>query len=384
MGGQVMRKLRFGMVGGGEGAFIGQVHRMAAELDGLAQLVCGAFSANAEKSVRSGQQIYHLPVERCYANYRDMFGAEAARADGMQFVVIATPNHTHFEIAQAALHASLHVVCDKPVTLSLQQALDLQKIVGAGQAKFALTHNYTGYPMIKEARELVRSGAIGRVRRVSCEYLQGWLATDMTNNKQAGWRTDPDRAGLAGCFGDIGSHADNLVRYVTDLSIESLCADLSTFVEGRKLDDDGNVLLRFCGGARGVISASQIAAGKENDLKLQIYGEHGGLEWCQTQANSLLVRWLDKPYEVRRTGGSGISDAAQIAARIPAGHPEGYLEAFAQIYRQFCLDLLGAGGGDYPTIDDGVRGLQFIEQVVASSQQGAVWVNLENLEKEVS
>ncbi|NOX49842.1 MAG: Gfo/Idh/MocA family oxidoreductase [Gammaproteobacteria bacterium] len=379
-----MRKLRFGMVGGGEGAFIGQVHRMAAELDGLAQLVCGAFSADAAKSTRSGQQIYHLPIERCYANYLDMFVAEAARADGMQFVVIATPNHTHFEIAQAALHAGLHVVCDKPVTLSLQQALDLQKIVGAEQAKFALTHNYTGYPMIKEARELVRSGAIGRVRRVSCEYLQGWLATDMTDNKQAGWRTDPDKAGLAGCFGDIGSHADNLIRYVTELPIESLCADLSTFVEGRKLDDDGNVLLRFCGGARGVISASQIAAGKENDLKLQVYGERGGLEWCQTQANSLLVRWLDKPYEVRRTGGPGISDAAQNASRIPAGHPEGYLEAFAQIYRQFCLDLLGAGGGDYPTINDGVRGLQFIEQVVASSQQGAVWVTLENLEKEVT
>ncbi len=238
-----------------------------------------------------------------------------------------------------------------------------------------MTHNYTGYPMIREARALVGSGALGAIRRVNCEYLQGWLAADPGDNKQAAWRTDPARAGAAGCFCDIGSHAENLVSYVTGLEIAALCADLTTFVPDRALDDDGNVLLRFTGGARGVISASQIAVGKENDLALQVYGEHGGFEWKQSEANSLLVRWTDKPPELRRTGGPGLSAAANDAARIPSGHPEGYLEAFANVYRGFYLALDGAAGADFPGIDDGVRGMRFIERVVASSAAGGVWLD---------
>jgi predicted dehydrogenase len=241
-----------------------------------------------------------------------------------------------------------------------------------------LTHNYTGYPMVREARELVASGALGRIRRVNCSYLQGWLATDVSGNKQADWRTDPARSGVAGCFGDIGSHAENLAEFITGLSIESLCADLTTFVPGRALDDDGNVLLRYTGGARGVISASQIAVGKENDLVIEVYGELGGLQWAQSDANSLIVRWPDKPYEVRRAGWPGTGDSAQAATRIPAGHPEGYLEAFANVYKNFCLHLSGAAHDGYPTIEDGVRGMRFIETVVESSRQGGVWLEIEN------
>ena len=366
---------RFGMVGGGEGAFIGQVHRLAAEMDGAARLVCGAFASDADRSRRSGREIYGLPETRCYGDYAEMFAAEAARPmdERMQFVVIATPNHVHVPVAEAALDAGFSVICDKPLALSLAEAEALAEKLSASSRLFAITHNYAGYPMIREARALVAAGAFGRIRRVSCEYLQGWLAHEVADSKQAAWRTDPERAGAAGCFGDIGSHAENLVSYVTGLEIDELCADLSTFVDGRALDDDGNVLLRFAGGARGVISASQIAVGKENDLVLQVYGEHGGCEWRQSDANSLLVRWLDSPPEVRRTGGPGLSASAQAAARIPAGHPEGYLEAFANVYKGF-YERLAGGDGDCPDIVDGVRGMRFIERVVASSAQGGVWL----------
>lgn len=375
-----MNKLRFGMVGGGEGAFIGQVHRMAAELDGMAELVCGAFSSDAERSRRSGQSIYRLPAQKCYGSYEEMFVKEAAREpdDRMQFVIIVTPNHMHFPVAVAALQAGFHVVCDKPVTLTLSEAKQLHDLVESSPQLFALTHNYTGYPMVREARELVASGALGSIRRVNCAYLQGWLASEVTGNKQAEWRTDPARSGVAGCFGDIGSHAENLAEFITGLSIESLCADLSTFVPGRALDDDGNVLLRYQGGARGVISASQIAVGKENDLVIEVYGELGGVQWAQSDANSLIVRWADKPYEVRRSGWPGTGDSAQGATRIPAGHPEGYLEAFATLYKNFCLHLVGAQHDVYPTIEDGLRGMQFIEAVVESSRQGGVWLELES------
>jgi len=371
-------KLRFGLVGGGEGAFIGQVHRMAAELDGQAQLVCGAFASDPQRALRSGQQIYHLPPQRCYATYSEMFSAELALApeQRMQFVIIAVPNHLHYPVAEAALLAGFDVVCDKPLTMDLQQALQLQQLQARQQRAFAVTFNYSGYPMIRQARDLVASGALGKLRRVSCSYLQGWLATDQPQNKQAQWRTDPQRAGAAGCFGDIGSHAENLLSYVSGLSVQRLCADLSSFVPGRALDDDGNVLLQMQGGARGVISASQIATGVENDLSLQIYGESGSLQWHQAQANSLTVRWLDQPAQLFRTAGAGLAPAAQQASRLPAGHPEGYLEAFAEIYRCFFAELRGQASGGYPTLADGVRGMRFIEKVVASASAGATWVEM--------
>ncbi|TDJ27340.1 MAG: Gfo/Idh/MocA family oxidoreductase [Gammaproteobacteria bacterium] len=373
------------MVGGGEGAFIGPVHRMAAELDGEIELVCGAFASDPERSMRSGRDIYGLARERCYPDYEEMFAVEAARPPQaqMQFVVIATPNHIHYPVAKAALEAGFHVVCDKPVTHRLEEAEHLAELVSRSGLLFVLTHNYTGYPMVKEARNLVRSGAFGSIRRVVCEYLQGWLAEDVSN-KQADWRTDPERAGVAGCFGDIGSHGENLLEYVTDLKIVELCADLSSFVPGRQLDDDGNVLLRFGSGAKGILFASQVAVGEENGLRLRVYGERGGLEWSQTEPNSLIVRWPDRPYEVRRTGGSGLSAAALNATRLPAGHPEGYLEAFAVLYRNFASALRATLSGtdpnpemlDFPTIDDGVRGMRFISAVVTSSARGGQWMSL--------
>ena len=375
--GVVVAKLKFGLVGGGHGAFIGQVHRMAAELDGLAELVCGAFSSDPVQSRSAGVDIYHLPAARSYPSFNEMFQIEQQlpAAQRMDFVVVATPNHLHFPIAQQALQSGFHVMCDKPVTFSLHEALELQRLIQSTDLTFGLSHNYTGYAMVREARELVRSGALGSIRRVSCEYLQGWLARPEAHNKQAQWRTDPTRAGVAGCFGDIGSHAENLVSYVTGLEIAELCADLTTFVDGRELDDDGNVLMRFHGGAKGVISASQIAIGKENDLRLQVFGTRAGLEWQQGDANTLLVRYADNPAAVHRSGGAGTQAKSISATRIPAGHPEGYLEAFAQLYKDFCLTLLDdSAAGDFPTIVDGVRGMRFIEQVVASSNAGGNWL----------
>ena len=382
-----MAKLQMGLVGGGEGAFIGAVHRMAAELDGRCQLACGVFSSDAAKSRQAGPALYGIDLARSYGSVEEMLAAEASRpaGDRMDFVVVATPNHTHFPIAKAALEAGFHVMSDKPVTFDLAQAKELAAIVERTGLLFGLTHNYTGYPMVKEARQLVRSGALGTIRRVIVEYIQGWLAEreEAAGNKQAEWRTDPARSGAAGCMGDIGTHGENLVEYVTGLEIESLCADLTTFVPGRQLEDDGNVLLRFAGGARGVLMASQIAVGEENGLKLRIYGEAGGLEWNQMEPNSLLVRWPDRPCETRRTGGPGVGDASAGATRLPAGHPEGFLEAFALLYRNFAAGLEAKQAGrepsaealDFPTIADGVRGMAFIETVVASAQDGARWVD---------
>ena len=375
------------MVGGGEGSFIGAVHRIAAELDGRISLVCGAFASDPDRSRDSGQRIYGLPQERCYASYNEMFETERSRPEDerMQFVVIATPNHVHFPVAKAALAAGFHVMSDKPMTLNLEEAHELQRLVEESERLFGLMHNYTGYPMVKEARNLVVSGAFGEIRRINIEYIQGWLSTaeEMTGqNKQAEWRTDPARSGAAGCMGDIGTHGENLAEYVTGLKISELCADLSTFVPGRRLDDDGNVLLRFENGARGVLSASQIAVGVENGLTIRVYGETGGLEWAQLDPNSLVVRWPDRPYEIRRTGGAGVSEISMEATRIPAGHPEGFLEAFALLYGNFAdaLEAIGnrpARAGDefdFPTVTDGVRGMAFIETVVRSSQAGAVWL----------
>ena len=381
-------KLQMGLIGGGEGAFIGAVHRMAAELDGRIQLACGAFSSDPAKSRRAGVDIYGIDPARSYGSYAELMAGEAARPahDRMDFAVIATPNHTHCAIAKAALTAGFHVMSDKPVTFNLAEAKELRQIVADTSLVFGLTHNYTGYPMVKEARHLLRAGAFGKVRRVVVEYIQGWLSEreEAVGNKQAEWRTDPARSGAAGCMGDIGTHAENLVEYVTGLRIESLCADLTTFVPGRQLEDDGNVLLRFEGGAKGILFASQIAVGEENGLRLRVYGESGGLEWRQMTPNSLLVRWPDRPYEVRRTGGPGVSEAAADATRLPAGHPEGFLEAFALLYRNFADTLLAKRAGrkpteqnlDFPTIADGVRGMAFIETVVASAEAGAVWLPL--------
>lgn len=382
---QAGRKVRMGMIGGGEGAFIGAVHRMAAELDGEIELVCGAFSSDPERSKRSGQTLYRLPPERCYPDYATMFKMEAERPaeQRMDFVTIATPNHVHFDAARAAIEAGFHVVCDKPVTHRLSDAQALQSLLEGSDRLFCLTHNYTGYPMIREARSLIASGVLGAVRRADCEYLQGWLATaeEETSNKQAEWRTDPARSGAAGCFGDIGSHAQNLLEFVTGQSIASLCADLNTWVSGRALDDDGNVLIRLSGGARGVISASQVAVGEENGLKLRVYGEKGGLTWSQMEPNSLRLTWPDRSVEIRRTGGPSITPAAADVTRLPAGHPEGYLEAFAVLYRDFARAVLAREAGedfapDVPGIVEGVRGMRFIEAVVESSAAGAAWLEI--------
>jgi len=373
-----------GMVGGGRGAFIGGVHRIAAAIDGKIDLVCGAFSSSPEKSKASAADLL-IPPDRAYGTYQEMMRAEARRpaGDRMDFVAIVTPNSTHFPIAMAALDAGFPVVCDKPMTLTLDQALKLQKKVKETGLLFALTHNYTGNPMVKAARELVRSGQLGKIRRIVAEYPQGWLATrlEASGQKQADWRTDPKRAGGTCCIGDIGSHAENLAEYITGLKIKTLCADLATFVKGRPLDDDGSILVRFDNGAHGIIWASQIAIGCENALNIRVYGEKGALEWHQQEPNTLIVDWLDKPREIRRTATPFAGAAAAAVSRIPAGHPEGYLEAFANIYRNFAKALEARLAGkkvveekfDYPTVQDGVRGMAFLETVVKSNKKGSVW-----------
>ena len=376
-----------GMVGGGRDAFIGGVHRMAAALDGQIELVCGAFSGDPDKSRASGADLY-LPAGRVYGTYPEMLEREAALPAGerMDFVSIVTPNNVHFPVAKAALQAGFHVMCDKPMTIDLDQALALRKLVNATGLQFGLTHNYTGYPMVKEARQLVRGGSFGRVRKVVVEYPQGWLSSlqEAAGQKQAAWRTDPAQAGVSSCIGDIGTHAENLMEYVTGLSITELCADLTTFVTGRRLEDDGNVLVRLQHGARGVLYASQISAGEENALAIRVYGEEGGLQWRQQEPNTLAVTWADRHREVRRTGVGDLSTAAQRHTRLPAGHPEGFIEAFANLYRNYALTLQarlqGAeppGGLDFPTVDDGVRGMAFISACVASARSDRKWHRLE-------
>lgn len=378
------RKMRMGMVGGGEGAFIGAVHRMAAALDGQIELVCGAFSSNPEKSKRSGAALY-LPPERVYGSFKEMILKEKELPEGerMDFISIVTPNHMHFPPAKLALENGFHVVCDKPLAFSLAEAKELSTIVKSTGLLFALTHNYTGYPMVKQARHMVASGQLGEIRKVVVEYPQGWLSTKLedSDQKQAAWRTDPKRSGIAGAMGDIGTHAENLAEFITGLQITELCADISILVEGRLLDDDGNVLLRFNNGARGVLHASQISAGEENSLNIRVYGEKGGLEWHQMEPNSLIAKWLDKPMQVIRTGVGELSESAGAHTRLPAGHPEGYLEAFASIYRNFANALRKRLNGeepsdidmDFPSVDDGVRGMAFIENVIASGKSDQKW-----------
>jgi predicted dehydrogenase len=381
------RKIRMGMVGGGQGAFIGAVHRMAAALDGGIELCAGAFSSDAARSKASGQALY-LPPERCYGSWLEMLAAEAKlpAETRIDFVSIVTPNFLHFPVAKAALEHGFHVMCDKPMTFNLAEARELAAIVEKSGLLFGLTHNYTGYPMVKEARERVRDGKLGKIRKVVVEYPQGWLASRLeeSGQKQADWRTDPKRAGASCCMGDIGTHAENLAEYVTGLRIDSLCADLTTFVEGRPLDDDGNVLLRFDNGAKGVLHASQISVGEENGLNIRVYGETGGLIWRQEEPNTLIATHPERPREIVRTAVGDLSAPAKHATRLPAGHPEGFLEAFANLYKNFAAVLrarLARGKPDpldldFPGVADGVRGMAFIEAVVASSQGGAVWTKL--------
>jgi len=376
-----------GMIGGGRGAFIGGVHRMAAALDGQIELVCGAFSSSPEKSKASAADFFINP-NRAYGSFEEMIMAEKELPEGvrMDFVSIVTPNHVHFAPAKMALENGFHVVSDKPLCFTMDEAKELEALVESTGLLFALTHNYTGYPMVKQAKSMIKNGDIGTIRKVVVEYPQGWLATKIEDEgqKQAAWRTDPTKSGASGCIGDIGSHAENLAEYITGLKIKELCADLSTFVEGRLLDDDGNILLRFESGAKGILHASQIAVGEENDLNIRIYGTKGGLQWRQMEPNSLFAKWMDKPTQIFRTGIGELSPEATAHTRIPGGHPEGYLEAFANIYRNvaFCIQAKLKGETpnplytDFPTVLDGVRGMEFIKKVVESSQKGAVWVEM--------
>jgi predicted dehydrogenase len=383
------RKIRYGMVGGGRGAFIGAVHRIAAAMDQQIELVCGAFSSDPERSRASGADFF-LPPDRCYGSFEEMIQGEAALpADRrMDFVSIVTPNHMHFPPAKMALESGFHVLSDKPATLNLAEAKALQVLVKKTGLLYGLTHNYTGYPLVKEARDLIRAGKLGKIRKVVVEYPQGWLATrlEATGQKQAGWRTDPKRSGAGGCVGDIGTHAENLAEYVTGLQISELAADITSFVKGRKLDDDVNVLLRFKGGAKGVLHTSQISVGEENNLNIRVYGELGGLEWHQKAPNTMFLKWLDQPMQVYRTGLGYLGANAKAATRTPPAHPEGYLEAFANIYKNFASAIRARVDGkkvskddvanDYPKIDDGVRGMAFIEAVVKSSKANAKWTRL--------
>lgn len=379
-------KLRMGMIGGGPGAFIGAVHRIAAGMDGEIELVCGAFSSDPEKSKQAGEMLY-LNSSRVYGSYKEMIRSEAElpSAEKMDFVSIVTPNYLHFEPAKLAIENGFHVVLDKPMTFDLSEALQLKELVAKKGAIFCLTHTYTGYPMVKEARQQIASGKFGKIRKVYVEYPQGWLSTYLegTEQKQASWRTDPAKSGIAGAMGDIGTHAFNLAEYITGLKVVKICADVNSVVDGRKLDDDGAVLLKFENGASGVLLATQVAAGEENNIKIRVFGEKGGIEWKQEDANSLIVKWLDKPTEIWRTGTGYVSSFASHNTRVPAGHPEGYLEAFANHYRNFALCVKARMNAtaakqewkDFPGIEEGVRGMLFIEKVIESGRSNKKWID---------
>lgn len=375
------------MIGGGKDAFIGAIHRFAAFMDGQIELVCGALSINPEIAKDSGKSLY-LPEDRIYLTYEEMIQKEAALpADKrMDFVTIVTPNFAHFAPAMAALDNGFNVVIEKPITFTLDEAKQLKKKVEETGLLLCLTHTYSGYPMVKQARAMVQGGVLGKVRKVWVEYPQGWLSklSEREGNAQAAWRTDPKKSGKSGCMGDIGTHAAHLAEYITGLKITQLCADLNVMVEGRALDDDGNVLLKFENGAAGVLMASQVAAGEENALKIRVYGEKGGIEWAQQEPNTLLVKWLDQPAQILRAGGNygdRLSSFAVKNCRTPGGHPEGYLEAFANIYKNFAATLSAKLSGDtatpemkdYPQVDEGIRGMAFIDNVVTSSQSDKKW-----------
>ena len=380
------RKLRMAMIGGGRDAFIGAIHRIAINMDGQVDIVAGALSVNPEIAIASGHDIF-LHEERIYTDYKTMLEKEAAmpKDKRIDFVSIVTPNFVHFDPAMMALEKGFHVAIEKPMTFTLDEAKKLKAKVEQTGLTLLLTHTYTGYPMVKQAKQMVKSGMFGKIRKVYVEYPQGWLSTFLegANNKQAAWRTDPKRSGIAGAMGDIGTHAFNMAEYVTGSNVTKLCADLNIMVEGRMLDDDGAVFMKFDNGASGVLMASQIAAGEENCIKIRVYGEKGGLEWKQEDANTLLIKWLDKPAEIYRAGTGYVSSYASHNARTPAGHPEGYLEAFGNLYRNFVLTVRAKMNGekpkdewlDFPGPDSGVRGMAFIENVVASGKSDKKWTD---------
>ncbi|WP_209331981.1 Gfo/Idh/MocA family protein [Lunatimonas salinarum] len=384
------KKLKMGMIGGGPGSFIGAVHRISAAMDGLIELAAGAFSSNAEKSRQTGKELF-LPDHRVYGSYDEMFEMERQlpQDERIDFVAIVTPNHVHFDPAVKALKNGFHVVLDKPMTFTYEEAKALAKTIDETGLLFCLTHTYTGYPMVKEARHLIKSGVLGKIRKVYVEYPQGWLWTDLENTdyKQAKWRTDPKQSGIANCMGDIGTHAFNLAEYVSGLKTTKICADLNIVVDGRTLDDDGSVLLKYDNGASGVLMATQIATGSENNIKIRVFGEKAGLEWEQDNANTLIVRHPEAPDQIYRTGGNipYLSSWAMENLRTPGGHPEGYLEAFANLYRNFARTLYAKRNGetpkvewlDFPGAEDGLRGMAFVEHVVKSAKSEQKWTNFE-------
>jgi predicted dehydrogenase len=377
-------RIRLGMVGGGEGAFIGAVHRMAARLDDHYQFVAGALSSTPDKAKRSGEAL-GLDAARIYGDFREMAKKEARRKDGIEAVSIVTPNHMHAAAAEAFLKAGIHVICDKPLTTTLKDALKLKALADTSGLVFCVTHNYTGYPMVRHARQMVQGGELGEIRVVQVEYPQDWLTTKLedTGQKQAGWRTDPKRSGAGGCIGDIGTHAYNLADYITGIPVTELCAELTTFVEGRALDDNAQMMLRYANGARGLLWSSQVAPGNENGLRIRVYGTKGGIEWRQEHPNQL--HWSpfgEATRIVSRATGAANTAAARVT-RIPAGHPEGYLEGFATIYAEAAHAIRAARTGakpdpavHFPSIDDGVKGVAFIEAAVKSSAKGGVWMKL--------
>jgi predicted dehydrogenase len=380
----MQRKLRMAMIGGGKDAFIGAVHRLAMNMDGQVELVAGTLSVNPEIAVESGRLLF-LDEERIYTDYKVMLEKEAAMpADKkIDFVSIVTPNFVHFEPAIMALEKGFNVVIEKPITFTLDQAKTLKEKLAATGLTLLLCHTYTGYPMVKQAKQLLKNGVLGKIRKVYVEYPQGWLSTFLegTGQAQASWRTDPKKSGKAGAMGDIGTHAFNMAEYVTGLQVTQICSNLNIVVEGRMLDDDGAAFLKFDNGATGVLMATQIAAGEENNVKIRVYGEKGGLEWKQEDANTLIVKWLDKPAEIYRTGGAYNSSFAAHNTRIPAGHPEGYLEAFGNLYRNFALTVRAKMNGeqpkeewlDFPGVEEGIRGMAFVENVVESGQSEVKW-----------
>lgn len=380
------RKLRMGMIGGGKDAFIGGIHRIAANMDGMVELVCGSLSINKEIAVDSGRSLF-LREDRIYTSYEEMLEKESHLPEGerMDFVTIVTPNFAHYGPAVMALEKGFHIVIEKPITLSLEEAKNLKQVLDKTGLQLCLTHTYTGYPMVKEAKDLIAKGTLGKIRKVFVEYRQGWLSrlSEREGNQGAAWRTDPKKSGKSGVMGDIGTHAFNLAEYITGLQVTQLCADLNIVVEGRGLDDDGGVFLKFDGGASGVLIATQVAAGEENNLSIKVYGENGGIEWHQQEPNTLLLKWYDKPTEILRAGNAYLSDIAKQNVRTPGGHPEGYLEAFGNIYRNFALTLsaqINNTGVDssvieFPSINEGIRGMAFIENVVKSSESNEKWTN---------
>jgi len=376
-----------GMVGGGRGAFIGQVHRMAANLDGKIELVAGAFSSNPEKSRLSGEDFFLDPA-RVYGSYEEMAKAEAAREDGIDFVSIVVQNHLHYPVAKTFLEAGINVICDKPLALSLEQGRELRDLVGKTGLIFALTHNYTGYPMVKEARRMVQDGELGRILKIVAEYPQGYAVGEVEGEGSgaiANWRADPEMAGISNCIGDIGTHAHNLVKYITGLEVVELAAELTAFIPGRELDDDGNCLVRFEQGVKGIISASQISNGDENNLNIRVYGTKASLQWHQEDPNDLIMKFADAPRKTYRRGNDYLGAAAQANSRTPFAHPEGFIEAFANVYLAAAAAIADKIDGkpapergyDYPTVDDGVAGMAFIKACVESSQNNAAWTKMD-------